>query len=266
MSGLKVGIAAVGVTAHGIDNWSAAQQLLASNTAYDERLPLAKLAPSMLPANERRRTTKLIKIALQCGQDVLDQWSGDVNELATVFASSGGDLEIVDRILNALCMEGKPVSPTHFHNSVHNAPAGYWSIAAKARAASTSISAYDSSFVAGLLEASTTVACDGKPVLMVAYDCPPPPTLMPFRPLVAPFATALLLVPTDSADVQAQLTLNIRVDRENKMADEALENLRTGNPAARALPLLQQLASQKAGTVVLPYLSGQAVSAEVVPC
>ena len=266
MSTMKFGIAAIGVVAHGMENWREARLLLTSDTAYDAGQPLPKLAPSMLPANERRRTTRLIKLALQCGQDALDQWDGDANGLATVFASSGGDLEIVDRILTALGMAGKPVSPTHFHNSVHNAPAGYWSIAAQARAASTSLSAYDSSFAAGLLEAGSQVACDGSPTLLVAYDIPPPDTLMPFRPLVAPFGAALLLVPADAAGVQAQLAVSVSREKASTLADEALERLRNGNPAARVLPLLQSLAKQAAGTVQLPYLSGQSIQVEVTPC
>ena len=70
--------------------------------------------------------------------------------LATVFASSDADLAIIHRICLALTATPRLISPTDFHNSVHNAAAGYWSIAAGARAASTTISAHDGSFAAGL--------------------------------------------------------------------------------------------------------------------
>ena len=45
------------------------------------------------------------------------------------------------------------ISPTRFHNSVHNAAAGYWTIGAHCMQAATAISAYDASFAEGLLEA-----------------------------------------------------------------------------------------------------------------
>ena len=45
------------------------------------------------------------------------------------------------------------VSPTRFHNSVHNAAAGYWTIGAGAMQPATAISAFDASFAQGLLEA-----------------------------------------------------------------------------------------------------------------
>ena len=49
------------------------------------------------------------------------------------------------------------ISPTRFHNSVHNAAAGYWGIATGATAAANALCAYDASFGAGLLEALTQV-------------------------------------------------------------------------------------------------------------
>jgi hypothetical protein len=263
---MRLGVAGVGVIGPGMESWQQAQQLLCSATPYNLEQPLPPLASSLLPANERRRTTPLIKLALQCGQDALTQWGGEVNALATVFASSGGDLETVDRIITALGMEGKPVSPTHFHNSVHNAPAGYWSIATQARAPSTSLSAFDSGFTAGLLEAGTQLLNDGGAVLLIAYDLPPPAPLLPFRPLVAPFASALLLTAANAQGVSAQLNVSITQEGQNVMADAALEQLRCGNPAARALPLLQQLAVHSSGTVWLPYLSGLSVKIEVTPC
>ena len=45
------------------------------------------------------------------------------------------------------------ISPTRFHNSVHNAAAGYWGIATGATPAANALCADDASFGAGLLEA-----------------------------------------------------------------------------------------------------------------
>lgn len=258
---IKIGIDGVGVVGPGIDSWEQMQQLFAGKGRFNADDPIHKLVPTLLPANERRRTTNLIKLAMQCGQDALADWGDDYSQLKTVFSSCSGDLEIVDKIMVALTMEDKPVSPTHFHNSVHNAPAGYWSIAAHSHAASTSISARDASFGAGLIEAATQVLAYQQPVLLIAYDNRPPPTLHPFRPLVATFAVSMLLTPAAgkwSLDMSVKETQDFSV-----MKQTALERMRRGNPSARALPLLQCLATTGFGSVTLPYHAGQGIAIEV---
>ena len=51
------------------------------------------------------------------------------------------------------------ISPTKFHNSVHNAAAGYWTHRPPAAtSASTALTAFDASFGAGLLEAASQCA------------------------------------------------------------------------------------------------------------
>ncbi len=113
----------------------------------------------------------------------------------TVFASSGGDSEVLDKICTALTLPDRPVSPTQFHHSVHNTPAGYWSIATGCTQPSLSLSAYDSSFSAGLLEAAALAWAEAVRVLLIAYDLPLPFPLSERRRIVAPFAVALLLNP-----------------------------------------------------------------------
>ncbi|RMG56548.1 MAG: hypothetical protein D6717_06435 [Gammaproteobacteria bacterium] len=255
---MQAQVQAIGFCAPGLADWSAAQNLLAGPGDWAEQGELHKLAPALLPANERRRTTVLIRMALQAAQEAAGEAGGP---LPAVFASSGGDLEIVDRILQALQMPGRPVSPTHFHNSVHNAPAGYWSIARKDHAPSTSVSAHDASLATGLLEALTWLAGGVSEVLLVAYDHPAPPTLAPFRPLLAPFAVALRLTAGGEGP-----GLSVQVDRgrESTLDRPSLEALRQGNPAARSLPLLERLARESSGTVYLPMPAGQ-LRVEVAP-
>ena len=74
--------------------------------------------------------------------------------------------DITHQICEALARPEREVSPTSFHNSVHNAPAGYWSIATGSRLASTSICAYDVSFAAGLLEAAAYATVEHQPVML----------------------------------------------------------------------------------------------------
>ncbi len=265
---MRVGVAGIGLIAPGIDGWSQGGDLLRGAGGFDTQAGMPPLKPALLPPNERRRTTPLIKLALKSAQDALTGWSGDMAELATVFSSSGGDLEIVDKILTSLGMAGKPVSPTHFHNSVHNAPAGYWSIASGSHAPSTSLSAFDASFSAGLLEAATQVVIEQRPVLLVAYDIPPPAALHPFRPLLAPFGTALLLLPADAGGLKWRLELGLSQGESDltSMTDDAFENLRIGVPAARSLPMLELMAKGDAGVVGLEYLPDSRLDVAIRPC
>ena len=274
---MRLGIAGIGVIAPGMDAWvsttgQSAKNILQGQTVYTDGSGLAPMSPTLLPANERRRTTPLIKLALCCAQQVLIQIDpASINikakNLASVFASSCGDLQIVDLVMNALLMEGKPVSPTHFHNSVHNAPAGYCSIATGSHAASTSLSAFDDSFAVGLLEAATQVIVEQQDVLLVAYDMPPPPVLSPFRPMQAAFATALILTHENADHLHAVIDLEISNERQiSQMSDVNLENLRAGNPAARSLPLLQLLAREEKGTVYIPYPHAQSLQIALSPC
>ena len=149
MKALTCQIRGVGVLGPGLPDWPSARPVLAGSVphkAVDPALP----PPAALPANERRRATALVRLALAVATEALDGYAG---EFASVFASSEGDLFITDHICRALLMPERPVSPTLFHNSVHNAPAGYLSIACRNRAPYTSISAVDETVAAGLLEA-----------------------------------------------------------------------------------------------------------------
>lgn len=262
---MQIGIQSVGVFARGWPDWETARQQLIQNVTFDPLAPAPNLKPELLPANERRRTTSLIRLALQTALDAVRNTPQAPATFATVFASSCGDLAVVDCILKALLKPGKPVSPTQFHNSVHNASAGYWSIATGDRAASTSISAFDGSFAAGLLDAATQVLVENQQVLLVAYDEPPPSPLFECRPLHGPFGVAMLLG-------QATSGLNyIEIDvvhdcHETELDDTGLESLRKNNPAARALTVLKPLARGEAAQVILPYLVDRQLRVSINPC
>jgi hypothetical protein len=90
--------------------------------------------------------------------------------LASVFASTHGDLSITDYMCATLAEDPRAISPTKFHNSVHNAAAGYWTIGAGCMHAANAISGYDASFAEGLLDALTTLAAGAEAVLLVGYD------------------------------------------------------------------------------------------------
>jgi hypothetical protein len=201
-------------------------------------------------------------MALQCCEDTLRACAERHPTFRSVFASSCGDLQTADQILHALTLPDRPVSPTRFQNSVHNAAAGYWSIARRDASQSISISAHDSTFSAGLLDAVSNVLTGGGSTLLIAYDSVAPPALRAFRPFSASFAVGLLLVATTQA-WNIAVTVEEREDYDT-MPEERLEALRIGTPAARSLPLLLRIAANRPGKVVLPYLDKLGVVVDVV--
>ncbi|MDB5374058.1 MAG: hypothetical protein JWP04_2700, partial [Belnapia sp.] len=189
--------------------------------------------------------------------------------LETVFASGNGDGAVVCSILDALHAPDVAVSPTLFHNSVHNAAAGYWHIAVGSTLPSVSLGGHDGAFAAGLLAAMGNVATRGRAVLLCAYDTPLPAPLGAVRATAFPFATACLLRPGPEGALAA---LELRYVAEplppGPPAEglEGLDALALGNPAARALPLLRALAARRAALVRLPLLADAHLELRVSPC
>jgi hypothetical protein len=248
---MELYVSSVGVAAPGLEGWPLTAAALRNEIPYRAE-PLSRFVPAMLPANERRRATATIRLALRVAAEAMAE--APVDSPAAVFSSCDGDLDVVDHLCRALALPERQVSPTHFHNSVHNAPAGYWSIASDVTAPSTSLSAWDGSFAAGLLEATTMTLSEGYPTLLVAYDQPAPPPLDRLRTTTTPFAVALVLTPDPGRAPLARLDIALGDGPETAITDP-LEALRRGNPAARALPLLAALAGGIIEeTITLPYL------------
>jgi hypothetical protein len=222
--------------------------------------------PDGLPPAERRRLGRVVKLALGVGLQATSKAGVDPASLPSVFASSGADGNNCHEICQALSLDERLISPTRFHNSVHNAAAGYWSIATGSRAASNAVCAFDASFAAGLLEAVTQLAVEQTRVLLVAYDVPYPPPLFVKRPIPDAFGVAFVLAPGPSDASLARLTLSFSDSPADRMRDTALESLRASVPAARSLPLLYQLAVRKPAVVNIDYLDGRCIAVEVDPC
>jgi hypothetical protein len=121
-------------------------------------------------------------------------------------------------------------------------------------APSNVLSAYDGSFAAGLLEALCQVAVDGVPTLLIAFDTDYPAPMREVRPIPDAFGVALVLAPTQSAHTLARIDARLTDTPATVLAASEFEALRLGNPAARALPLLDALAAHHTSNVVLDYL------------
>ena len=262
---MRVFVEGIGLVGPGLDGWQASRALLAGTAAYVQR-PTVVVASDLLPAAERRRTGLPVKLALAAGREAFVNAQRDAATTATVFTSSSGDGENLHYICSTLASTEREISPTRFHNSVHNAPAGYWSIATRSQAPSTSLCCRDASFAAGLLDAAAQIAVDGEPVAVITYDQAYPQPLHAVRPLSASFGTAIVLTAQPTAQVFAALDVSYAPGANaTPMTDSELDHLRATVPAAPCLPLLAALAGGTPTVVDLAYGEHHHLHLEVTP-
>jgi len=181
---LHVAIESIGLIAPGLPDWTQAMAVLRGEAPWQDA-PIAIPPPQRLPPAERRRVGTPVKLAMAVAEQAFASASALAADTATVFTSSSGDGDNCHQLSDALTAAEPVLSPTRFTNSVHNVPAGYWSIAVGARAMSTSLCAHDGSFCAGLVEAATLACVDDAPVALVAFEIPYPEPIRASRPIEA---------------------------------------------------------------------------------
>jgi hypothetical protein len=260
---LEVGVEGIGVWSPELPDWPTAQTLL---RGHAPGVPNADARPcaSVLPAAERRRAPQAVLIALEAAQQACAMAARAACELPHVFASAHGDLSINDYLCATLARAPLEVSPTRFHNSVHNAAAGYWAIATGCHQNSSAISAGAATFAAGLLEAAVLVRSESRAVLLCAYDVP---AVGPLRDVVAcrsAFAVALVLAPpTTRAGMQLRLHSRRVSTAGVAPPPSLLHPSHADNPAARSLPVLAALARQAHAGVELAAGPALALNVEI---
>lgn len=249
---ITVHVSGIGLCGPGMADWPAGRAVLRNEAPLGSEQP--NPAPAILPPAERRRCGQTTRYALQVALEAVNSSGIAATDAAVVFASADADGENLHYILESLATPEHEVSPTRFHNSVHNAAAGYWNIATGARTPATSMGAFDNSFSAGLVEAATQAVTENRQVLLVAFDMPFPSPLNEKRTICAPFAVAMMLAPQPTTNATA-LTLKLEAARgdESRCATPELETLRSGNPAAHVLPLLAAIARQESQHLVLGW-------------
>jgi Beta-ketoacyl synthase, N-terminal domain len=263
---IRVAVEGVGLCGPGLDGWTASLPVLSGATEHSPT-PIRVPPTTLLPPNERRRAVQTVRLTLAVGAEAFAAAGRDAGATATIFTSSGGDGDTIHEILSVLASPHRELSPTRFHNSVHNTPAGYWGIATESRAPSSSLCGHDDSFAAGLLEAAVQAATERRAVTLIAYDVQYPAPISAVRPIGAPFAVALILTPAPTAAAIGSLTLRLqpKSGAVSVVAAPTLEALRRTTPAARSLPLLVALARRTAATVTLDYLGDLDLTIDVTP-
>jgi Beta-ketoacyl synthase, N-terminal domain len=222
-------------------------------------------APTLLAPTERRRAPDTVALALEVAARACEAAGRTPAELPAVFASTHGDLAISDYMCATLAATPTLLSPTRFHNSVHNAAAGYWSIGTGSYAAYTAISAFHYTFATGLLEAVTQVACSDAPVLYVAFDIEAKGALATMAPSRGLLGVALVLAP--AADEQRHRRLALQIGSSESVlttpARSAASAIVADNALAPCLPLFEALAVHGATTVRLALGERAALEVQV---
>jgi hypothetical protein len=254
---MKVGITGIGVQGQGLESWPATAAVLDGRAQYDASTGVPD--PDAILGALRRRTSVATRLAVGASHEALKMSGLSANEVSTVFGSSNGSVAEIHHLLEALAEPEMAVSPTKFHNSVHNAAVGYWCIASGAHQPSTSIACHDYSFAAALIKATAQVVTESNPVLLCVFDAPFPEPLNEKRPIAPAIAISLILVPETLA-APNQIELSVQWDQLDPPFETTtgLDDMANGNPAGAGLRLLDALA-RKTKRAPVPYLRGSQI-------
>ncbi|MGH8053752.1 MAG: beta-ketoacyl synthase chain length factor [Stenotrophomonas sp.] len=240
---LEATIEGIGFWGGGLPDWDSACALLRSGTVPE--VAATRPSPQVLAANERRRAPLTVAVALEAAMAACDAADRSPKILSSVFTSTHGEQSITDYMCTTLADDPRAISPTKFHNSVHNAAAGYWTIGTGTHAAATAISAGPHSFAQGLLEAMVQLHAGEDAVLLVAYDGPGSGTLARVAPSEGLLGLAMVLSRTPCIGLPT-LQLDVLQEKPDLPADTEDEGVLArrlaGNAMQPALPLLEAIA------------------------
>ncbi len=197
--------------------------------------------PKRIPAAIRRRTGEATRLALNAGLLACERAGADPRILPAVFASVGGEMQVTDRLLIELAKPDGCVSPTAFHNSVHNAASGYWSIATGSHRPTTALGAGAATLAMAWLEAWSRLVCGEAQVLLVCYEERWPPHL---QPGMGRYPAALAWVLERGGPLG-------RPEKTGLALPEDLRPLAASSPVLAGLALILALAAGRPETVPL---------------
>lgn len=264
---LRLRVAGIGAWLPGAPDWASLRGVLLGERALAADVP-AKPAAEIVPAAERRRAPDGVRLAAEVAAQACAAAGVEGSTLPCVFASSYGELAITDYVCATLASAPLELSPTKFHNSVLNAPAGYWTIATACTAASSAVSAHHHTFAAGLFEAAVFACAEDTPVLFACGDVAASGPLTTMIGTRLACGVALVLVPATAGDNGPVLELlpNSDAPRSGERECVALQAAARDNPAnADALALLAALASAQPARLALALTPNLSLDIGITP-
>lgn len=203
---------------------------------------------NLIPVAMRRRTSLATRIAITAATQACIQAHVKPHSLPSVFTSLGGEIQVTDALCRLLPNPNELLSPTQFHNSVHNTTAGYWGILNHCQAPTTAIAAADDGFAMGLLEAWSQLQQAEGDILLVCYDEEWPHYL---AAPIGKFALACAFVLSTEDNVRMPRCSVPHIGTPEQPLDIAWCEWVKFAPAAAAVPLLQALKNQRSGLIPL---------------
>ena len=251
---MRVFVQGIGVWAPKLPDWQTARAVIRHEAPLPE-IAAKRPTGALLAANERRRAPDTVLLALEVAAAACEDAQLEPKILPSIFACTHGDLAVCDSMSTTLAASPELVSPIKFHNSVHNAAVGYWTIATGAIEASTALSASIDTFAEGLLEAAVYALSEQRPVLFVAYDIQVVGGLASVTKSDGLFGVGLVVAPEANRHTKCGIELEL-VDwppsAVTEVSTSPAEAAVTGNALAPMLPALERIALGDARPLVLP--------------
>jgi len=253
-----INIVGVGVWSKFFSNWDEFCSVLSGGAASQA----TALRPEIIPAKERRRAPLSVKMAVEVMDQACRMSALVPSEVATVFASVNGDTEITDYLCRTLITAPRTVSPTRFHNSVHNASIGNWAIATHCKLPANAMSAYPHTTSMAFLEGAIQALEENIPVLVCVQELASPDAIKPIYDSEQPISTAVLLAPPGYCrEALATVRFDVRNERsEYSNASQFLGIDWSGNLGARFLPLFAALTAPGDTELQLPISERSSLS------
>jgi len=206
---------------------------------------LVQASPKMLEGPLRRRASSLTRISIEAFDQAATRAGLDPAAIPTIWATAHGEHGTAIKLLKMMLRGEGKLSPTHFHNSVHNTPSAYASISGGNDCASTTLTGGPELVASSILEAFCHLDSGTPEIALVLGD----------EPLHEPF---------ERGDMQAALALAFCFSSERTPGSLELSNLRRdaisaikpherlgGLHVSAGLPLLEHAVARKPATVPL---------------
>ncbi|AVP98932.1 hypothetical protein C7S18_17875 [Ahniella affigens] len=263
MNALDVAIKSVALHAPYAPNWAAAKALL-QGAAEKPEARSARPQNTVLAPTERRRAPDTVAIALYLAETACAEAGISPQTLCSVFASCYGDLAISDYMCDTLASAPNMISPTKFHNSVHNAAVGYWTIGTNCMRASTALCANQATFAEALLETAVQVQSSQEPVLLVCYDIEARGPMAEVCASPIAMGHALVLSP-EPLGGEARLQLSIADSALPGLPTNVLRDWHPGHPLTQSLDLFAAFVQPAPAALSFPLSSGRQLHVQVQP-
>ena len=246
MTDTSVNVASVSIRGAGL---CIADETLATSLGFED----CGIDASVLPAMVRRRTSIATRVAVSAASRAC-QSAGTEPNMAAIFVSAAGEMQVTDKLCSAIAEDQYPLSPTLFHNSVHNTAAGYWSIATGSMASMQAMGALQDGFALALLEAWCQLQIAAEQVLLVCYDESLPREMLPTYEW-QPCAMAFLL---DRKIANGNAVISRPVQSMPQDNLDELNLFSQQSPAMAALALFTAWAKKSEGYQKIELSKGQA--------